>query len=289
MSRRLNDGAGHQRALTAPLPARTETYSPVPHAFFIDSLRDEINNAGGLEVTGQRVYSSINGQKVVGFTSVKHRGMETDPEFGLEMMIGWQNSYDKSMAGALAAGVQVMVCSNGCIAGDMVAFKRKHTGTVQEELAEKAREAITKMKEGFGNLVLEIDIMKDFQLTDKQKAELMGVMYFEENMVTPNQLSVIKKEIKESDHFKGNTLWDLYNNVTESFKSSHPLRHIDDHMRLHQFMTGVAGILPHEIGEGVIDTGGADTGFGIEAMENVDGPSSSIAEHEVVASGSTEG
>ena len=242
MSRRLNDGTGYDRAMSAPVPVATETYSPISHGFFLDTITNEINNDGGLEVTGQRIYTNLSGQKLVGYTNVKHRGMENDPEFGLEMMIGYKNSYDKSMAAALAAGVNVMVCGNGVVAGDMLTFKRKHTGTIQNELVIKVSEAIISMKEGFGNLVLEIDIMKDYQLNTKQKAELMGVMYFEENMVTPNQLSVIKKEMDKSDHFRGDTLWDLYNNVTESFKSSHPLNHIEDHMNLHKFMCDVAGI-----------------------------------------------
>lgn len=251
MSRRLNDGAGYNRAMSAPIPARTETYSPISHRFFLDSIANEINNDGGLEVTGQRIYTNLSGQKLVGYTSVKHRGMESDPEFGLEMLVGYKNSYDKSMAAALAAGLNVMVCGNGVVSGDMLSFTRKHTGTIQEELTQKIKEAVIAMKEGFGNLVLEIDIMKDYQLTTKQKAELMGVMYFEENMVTPNQLSVIKKEMTDSEHFKGESLWDLYNNVTESFKSSHPLNHIEDHMNLHEFMCGVAGITSHGTDEGL--------------------------------------
>jgi len=230
--------------MAAPVPARTESYSPIPHSFFLDTVRNEINNYGGLETTTDRIYTNGKGTKLVGFTGVKFRGMETDPDFGLEMMLGYKNSYDKSMAAALVAGIRVMICSNGCIGGDMVTFKRKHTGTIQEELADKAKEAIKSMKDGFSNLVLEVDIMKDYDLTPKQKAEIMGVMYFEENLVSPNQLSVIRKEMKESEHFAGNTLWDLYNNVTESFKSSHPLNHIEDHIKLHKFMTGVAGIVP---------------------------------------------
>ena len=249
MSRRLNDGGGYNRAMNAAIPARTESYSPIAHSFFLDTITREINNDGGLEVTGQRIYTNLDGQKLVGYTSIKHRGMESDPEFGLELLLAYKNSYDKSMAAGLAAGVNVMVCGNGCVNGDMLSFRRKHTGNIQDELSLKVKEAIIAMKEGFSNLVLEIDIMRDYNLTAKQKAELMGVMYFEEDMVTPTQLSVIKKELTNSEHFRGNTLWDLYNNVTESFKSSHPFTHIEDHIKLHTFMCGVAGISPLEIGE----------------------------------------
>jgi len=263
MSRRINNGSGYSRAMNAPIPARTDSYSPIGHSFFLETVSREIGADSGLEVTGQRTYSNLNGNKLVGYTSVRHRGFESDPDFGLEMLFGYKNSYDKSMAAAIAAGVNVMVCGNGCVAGDMLSFTRKHTGTIQEELVEKVREGITAMKDGFSRLVLEIDIMKDYQLTPKQKAELMGVMYFEENMVSPNQLSVIKNEMTNSEHFKGDSLWDLYNNVTESLKSSHPLNHIENHMRLHDFMTDVAGI-------------SAD-------IETVDeGPSSSLTEHNVL-------
>lgn len=246
MARRINDGDGYNRAMTAPVPARTETYSPIAHGYFLDTIRGEIQRAGGLEITRNDIYSSLDGRKLVGFMGVKHAGMETDPEFGLEMMLGYKNSYDKSMAAALVAGLSVTICSNGCIGGDMLTFKRKHTGTIQEELVEKTGEAIAQMRDGFSNLVLEVDVMRDYQLTQRQKAELMGVMYFEENMVSPNQLSIIKREMDNSEHFRGNTLWDLYNNVTESLKSSHPLTHIEDHIKLHRFMCGIAGI---EVGE----------------------------------------
>lgn len=240
MSRRIIAN-GTDIAMSALVPARTESYSPIPHSYFLTTIQDQLGN-NGLQVKNNRIYTNHDGSKLVGFTTVNYVGMETDPEFGLEMMLGYKNSYDKSMAAALVAGLQVMICENGCIAGDMVRFKRKHTGNIQEELIEKTREAITAMTTGFSNLVLDIDIMKDYQLTQKQKAELLGVMYFEEEMVSPTQLSIIKKEMKESNHFRGNTLWDLYNNVTESLKTSHPFTHIEDHQALHTFMRRVAGI-----------------------------------------------
>jgi hypothetical protein len=249
MARRINNDGGYSRAMNALVPARTESYSPVPHSYFLETVQNVIGARGDLEVTGNRIYTNLNGEKLVGFTTVKFRGMEVDPEFGLEMMLGYKNSYDKSMAAALVAGASVMICSNGCIGGDMLTFKRKHTGTIEEELVEKTALAVNCMRDGFANLVLEVDIMRDYALTPRQKAELLGIMYFEEDMVSPNQLSIIKKEIINSNHFRGNTLWDLYNNVTESLKSSHPLSHIEDHIKLHRFMCGVAGILPEEIGE----------------------------------------
>lgn len=242
MAKKVPEGAGYQLAMNAPVPLRTDSYSPIPHSFFLESIMNQVNNTSDLETTSRRVYTNNAGTKLVCFIGVKFRGMETDHDFELEMMIGGKNSYDKSMAAAIVAGASVMICSNGVIAGDMITFKRKHTGTIAEELREKTTEGIQLMKDNFNNLVLQVDIMKDYDLTPTQKAEIMGVMYFEEEIVTPNQLSIIKKEMKESEHFRGNSLWDLYNNVTQSLKTSHPFTHIEDHIKLHDFMCRVVGI-----------------------------------------------
>jgi hypothetical protein len=84
--------------------------------------------------------------------------------------------------------------------------------------------------------------MKNYDLTQRQKAEILGVMYFERNLVTPTQLSIIKKELTQSEHFIENNAWSLYNNVTESLKKSHPIDIIQDHIKLHGFMKEMTGM-----------------------------------------------
>jgi hypothetical protein len=240
-AKRRSHDVAYDIAMRATIPARTDTYSPIAHSDFLQTLREKISE-NHMNVVGAKYYVNMNGQKLVGYYNIEDRGITTDPDFGIQMMMGFKNSYDKSMTAALAAGANVMICSNGMISGDMVRFTRKHTGTIYQELQAKMNEAVTTMRTGFARLTLEIDLMKDFELTQRQKAEILGVMYFEEGIVTPNQLSVIKKEVTDSEHFNGNTVWDLYNNITESLKDSHPIRHIEDHIKLHDFMTGVAGI-----------------------------------------------
>jgi hypothetical protein len=239
-TRRSRDAA-FDIAMKALIPPRTDTYSPIAHSDFLQVLRNKIEE-NRMTIVGDMYYTNMNGNKLVGYYHIEDNNVKTDPEFGIQMMMGFKNSYDKSMTAALAAGANVMICSNGMISGDMVRFTRKHTGTIFEELQLKMNQAVTTMREGFGKLTIEVDLMKDFELTPRQKAEVLGVMYFEKGIVTPNQLSVIKKEITDSEHFKGNTVWDLYNNITESLKDSHPIRHIEDHIKLHDFMTEVAGI-----------------------------------------------
>lgn len=228
------------KVMSATIPVATNTYTPVPHSDFLQMLRDKLADNGFL-VKNRRLLTNGNGQKLVGFYNVRETFVETDPNFGLDMSIGFKNSYDKSMAVGLALGGSVIVCDNGVVSGDLITFKRKHTGTVLEELREKINEAVLLLKASYHTLALEVDIMRDYELTSKQKAEILGVMYFENDIITPNQLSIVKNELNNSQHFKGNTLWDLYNNVTQALKESHPSRHIEDHIKLHSFMTDIAG------------------------------------------------
>lgn len=226
------------RAVSVPIPARTQSYSPISHASLIDSITRVLEEQK-LVTTKRDIYLNQDGKKLVGYNHVIREYINDNDE--LTMMIGYKNSYDKSMSVGLAAGANVIVCGNGIVSGSLLQFRRKHTGSAPEELQNKIIEAITLMKSGFNTIKVEVDLMKKYDLTRKEKAELLGVMYFEEELMTPTQLSIIKKELETSEHFRGNTLWDLYNNVTQSLKTSHPLHHIEGHIRLHRFMSGLIG------------------------------------------------
>ncbi len=233
--------ASKRIALAAPLPVATSTYAPVSHQQIIDAIQ---NNAkeNNLKIVRDRMYTNRYGTRVTGFFDVED-GTEFGNVHGLKMMFGYRNSYDKSMSVAFVAGGSVWICGNGCISGDMMAFKRKHTGTVASELNEKIQVGVDRMKSDFGKLNMEVDVMKNYSLTLHQKSEVLGVMYFERNLVTPTQLSVIKNELTNSKHFKEDNAWSLYNNVTEALKQSHPIDVIKDHIKLHSFMKEITGMV----------------------------------------------
>ena len=234
-------------ALNAPLPERTATYSPVSHAEIIEAITtNAITN--NLNIIRNRTYTNMFGTRVVGFFDIED-GSEFGNSNGLKMMLGYANSYDKSRSVAFVAGASVWICGNGMISGSLMAFKRKHTGTVASELEERIQTGVDKMRSDFGRLNMEVDIMKNYSLTPRQKAEILGIMYFEHNLVTPTQLSVIKRELTQSEHFKDDNAWSLYNNVTEALKKSHPMDIIGDHMKLHNFMQGIIGTSEPEIAD----------------------------------------
>jgi hypothetical protein len=246
MKKVYNYADSYQRAMNAVLPERTDSYTPIHHSTFISELNDELSN-NGFRVGNNRVYTNEDGRKLIGFVDVHNANTPINEERDVNMMIGYRNSYDKSMTIGLASGASVIICGNGVIMGDSLVFVRKHTGRVDQLLRDKIKEVVQGLESSFGRTNIEINIMKDFSLTRVQKAELLGRMYFDEELLTPTQLTVVKNELNESEHFRGNTLWDLYNNVTEALKSSPPMRHISDHVHLHTFMAQVAGIVPRPV------------------------------------------
>jgi hypothetical protein len=214
--------------LAVPLPEKTETYTPVPHRILINEIQDKLA-ARNMQVINRSYSSNNNGQQMVGRFAIQADDSE------MNMMLGFKNSYDKSMTVGLAAGARVIVCSNGMVTGDMVAMKRKHTGAVLEELHDYIIDAVNMLEDNFIELKKDKEIMELTTLNDREQAEILGRLYIEKDIITSTQLNIVKREMEHSENFVGKTAWCLYNNVTESLKTSHVSDMLTDHIGLHKF------------------------------------------------------
>lgn len=136
-------------------------------------------------------------------------------------------------------------CSNGMVRGDMGSWGRKHTGSADVETIDTIQTQISKAKEYYRQLVYDKETMKEIILSDKAKAELIGRLFVEQELLNTEQLSVIKQEIKNPSYqYSGdkNSLWHLYNHVTHSIKKSHPKDWLDHQRLTHWFFTEEFGI-----------------------------------------------
>ena len=101
-----------QILLNAELPQQTKTYKPISHEQLMDLTLDSIQSAGFALDT--ELYSSARGGNVAnGKYTIKN---VADNE--MQLQIGWQNSYDKSLSLKFAIGTRIFICSNGCVSGD---------------------------------------------------------------------------------------------------------------------------------------------------------------------------
>jgi hypothetical protein len=89
--------------------------------------------------------------------------------------------------------------------------------------------------------------MKTIIVDDKTRAELVGRLYFEEDLLNTEQLTLIKHQM-HSPKFDYNadtkSLWALYNHITLSLHKSHPKDWLDHQRLVHWFFTQEYGIQP---------------------------------------------
>ena len=216
-----------------PLPTATKSYTPVPHSLFLDEIKEELykNNH---TIKHERYLTDKNGQIMTGSYIIENPDTEINPS------IYFTNSYNKMRRAELTSGVMVLVCKNGMI-GNLTntAFKRKHSGTVLEDLRANIISTVANIENEFEKLRKNAEEMKQIQLSEKNVATLIGDMYINEGLLQETQLSTLKRELKHTQNFKGDTLWDLYNNITECLKDNHPLLFDKQHLKLHSYMSDV--------------------------------------------------
>ena len=178
------------------------------------------------------------GQQLIGLMDIQYG---SDRELG--MRLAFRNSYDKSMSVAFVAGAMAWICSNGMISGE-INFMRKHTGSVVHELDTKIVDTINQLEAHFLRMVEHTKVMKKIFVNKRVSAELAGRLFIEEEIITSQQLSIVKKEILEPSHkdFTDDSLWSFYNHTTEALKKSHPTTYINQHKALHEFVVSAFGL-----------------------------------------------
>lgn len=220
------------KLLNAPVPSRTESYTPIPHKNIIEHTLATLQNEG-FEVKSHIYRSSIDGSVGSGEYHINYGG---DSEMGL--MLAWQNSYNKLVSFKYALGAHVFVCANGMVAGDLAAYRRKHTGTADYEALTHIKDYIKDAAKIFGRLIQDREMLKQQDLTLRQVSEMIGRMYLYDQIITSTQLNIIKREMDKPTYDYGvgpMNAWSVYNYATHAFKEDSPRNWIKRHTDLHKF------------------------------------------------------
>jgi hypothetical protein len=225
--------------LSAPLPKETRTYKPVSNSQLIDLTLDSIVKAG-FTLESETYSSARNGNVSNGKFTIKD---VADSE--MQLQIGWQNSYDKSLSLKFAIGTKIFICSNGSVSGDYGAFKKKHMADAQTFAPAAIIEYIKRAGDSFKKMQEERELMKTIEIDRKIQAELIGRMIIEEQFIESTQLNIIKGELDKPTHAYGapNSLWELYQFTTFSMKEIHPTLWMNNHIKAHSFFTKASGII----------------------------------------------
>jgi hypothetical protein len=229
--------------LAAPVPQQTRTYKPVSHLELMDLTLESIYQAG-FTLDQERYTSAREGKVANGKFTIKN---VADSE--MQLQIGWQNSYDKSLSLKFAIGTRIFICENGCVSGDYGAFKHKHVGEIQTFTPTAITEYIQSAGEAFTRMQTERESMKQIVLDRRAQAELIGRMIIDEQFIESTQLNIIKRELEKPTHDYGaeNSLWELYQFTTFSMKEVHPSLWMNNHIDAHAFFLDAAGIVSKPI------------------------------------------
>ena len=231
--------------LTAEIPQETKTYKPITHQQLIDLTLESIHQAG-FELDKETYSAAREGNVANGRYTITN---VADSE--MQLQIGWQNSYDKSMSLKFAIGTRIFICSNGCVSGDYGAFRKKHVGEIQTFTPNAITEYIKQAGDAFQKMQSDRENMKHIELTKRTTAELIGRMIIEENIIESTQLNIIRGQIENPsfDYGASGSLWELYQHTTYAMKEVHPSLWMRNHINAHTFFVNEAGIMvaPTEI------------------------------------------
>jgi len=231
--------------LNTEYPIETKSYKPIYHGQLIDLTLESIHKAG-FELEKEIYTFAKDGKQANGRYNIKN---VADKEMCLQ--IGWQNSYDKTLSLKFAIGAQIFICQNGVVRGDFGNFKKKHMGKIQSFTPNMITDYILQAGDVFTNIQKDRDKLKQIQISSKIRAELLGRMYFEEEIIKADQIAIIKKEIKLPTHNYNcsNSAWELYNYCTFALKESHPVNYFQQHSDLHSFFIKKSGLFVNKSGE----------------------------------------
>lgn len=213
-----------------PLPSHGSSYTVVSHKFIIDKALAELT-ANGFVIDKEEYCRNLNGEVALG---VYHLQYGNDPDMGL--MFTWANSYDKSMRFRCAIGGYTHLSNARLIAGDMSNYGRVHTGDAKDQVEKHIESQIQSAGSYFATLVKDKDEMKTITLTDTQVAELMGVLYFEKEILGSSQLINVKDEHKKPSFTyttAADNLWTIYNHCIVGLKKAHPKSWMEQQKGLH--------------------------------------------------------
>jgi len=225
--------------VNAEIPQQTRTYKPISHQRLMDLTLESIYQAG-FELDQETYSGARDGQIGNGRYTIKN---VADSE--MQLQIGWQNSYDKSLSLKFAIGTRIFICQNGCVSGDFGAFRKKHMGSVQEFTPSAITEYIKRSGDVFQQIQKDKEGMKQIEMTKRTSAEIIGRMFLEQDIIQSTQLNIIKREMDNPsfDYGAPGSMWELYNHTTLAMKELHPSLWMNSHMKAHSFFVNESGLL----------------------------------------------
>jgi hypothetical protein len=203
-----------------PTPPGTDTWKPVPHYELVESLIEGLTTHGITITREEYATSGRDDARLFGVVDLLIPDVAV-PDFG--MSLGIRGSNDRSLAIQATAGARVFVCDNLAFSGDSgtVVLKKKHTSGL--DLRKVVPPAIDLYLEKAGAFVLDIETMKNLELSDAEaKAIIFDAFAFERPVMNRRMLPEVAhtyfRDDRQREWFPDRTVWSLNNAFTQVVK-----------------------------------------------------------------------
>lgn len=221
---------GRSTLTSAALPAKTKSYTVISHNFVITTILQTLQKHG-FQVEAEEYRCTPGAQVAQGTFHINYQG---DPELG--MVYSFSNSYDKTLRFRAAIGARVLINDAYMISEDDH-WKRKHTGTSDQETADTIEEHIQNAQMYFDQMKTAKDAMKAIEIDKDTFGATVGRLLFK-GLLAIDQVSLILREYNNPS-FKyttgPNNLWTCYNHIIYALKQTHPSRWMQNQAGVHLY------------------------------------------------------
>jgi hypothetical protein len=218
--------------ISVPLPNHGTTYTVITHQFVIDYAYQALA-AAGFGIVEEEYRCTADGQVAQGIYKLN---FNNDPE--LSMMFAWTNSYNKQVKFKCVVGAYINNSGSVMMSGEVGSWVRKHTGTADTEVKDTIDTYISNAHMYYDQLCSDKAAMEVVSLNKRKQSQLLGVLFAEYEILTTEQASMIRDQMKRPLQVFKNTdsLWAFYNFVTNALQTSHPRTWMEDQRILHYFI-----------------------------------------------------
>ena len=201
----------------APMGSR---HVPIPHHELVDIAKRELDR-NGFNVFQEEHGTSENGMNCFSGFAIRKTGFDNEDR---ELVFGLRNSHNQKFASSAAIGSSMLVCDNLCFSSD-ITLSRKHTGSILNDLPLVMNKAIHSIQETWDTEGKRIETYKNTEANEVEvinkllKAGLIKSTKIGDFFDLVENGGVDVNGTKGAFHEHRGTLWNIFNAVTESYKS----------------------------------------------------------------------
>lgn len=201
------------------LPQPTRTHSPFPHGDFIDLVEDEMGRVN-LHF-GEQAYA-LNHEGAQMFGAAEIRGLTPIAE-GIQTIVGFRGSHDKTLTRGLLQGKDVMVCDNLDFDGEQV-IQLKHTPrNMATRLRREIRDLVYGIKDRNDAERVRVERYREAQVKDPMANHVI-IQMLRGGVINTQRVEKVVQEYYEPSHVEHlnangeRTVWTLHSAATEALK-----------------------------------------------------------------------